>query len=211
MRRKLPKQPNVGSVGSVYDDIEQFLIYEWLKGWLDLQYGKILNKIRLDELIRPPETVVDKTTGDVLGHSTTRPIRPAQLKDPRTPRAAEANAVARLVLSGDSKSMPRWRNADVDVLLECWGPGMNRRPSEIHLEPISIARLALPKHLENTYDPADYCVGYLPAIDINVVVWRGKAPKETQNWPLAVGWFLCGEPFEDACDEVITAWTDPTY
>lgn len=204
MRRKLPKQPNLGSVASVYDEIEQFLIYEWLKVWLDLQYRNVLNKISLDDLLQPPDTIVDKTTGDLLGHSTTRPIRPAQIEDHRTPRPAEANAVARLVLSGDSKNLPTWQNADVDVLLECWGPGMNRRASDVHCEPI-----AAPCQAAAVADPVregSYVVGYLPAIDINVIVWWNPLDSASRAWPLAIGWFPWGEDIADACEAIIGAF-----
>lgn len=211
MRRKLPKQPNVGSVGSVYDDIEQFLIYEWLKGWLDLQYRDILNKISLDDLLQLPETVVDTATGEMLGHSVTRPIRPAWVQDSRTTRPCEANAVARLVLSGKSKRMPRWRHADVDVLLECWGPGMNRRDSDVHRDPISAASLALPNQPNRTYDPRDFFVGYLPAIDINVVIWTGEISDDSRHWPLAVGWFRCDEDFEISCTEIIRDFNEQPF
>ena len=200
MKRKLPKQPNVGSVGSVYDDVEQCLIYEWL----EIRYGHVFDDVDLRQLALAPETEVGEADAQLLGHSTERPICPARIEHSRIERPLAANGVARLVLSGESKCMPKWRYVDVDILAECWGPGMNRRASDVHRDPI-----AAPCRAAAVADPVregSYLVGYLPGIDINVIVWWNPLNSTTGAWPVAIDWFPWGEALADACEELIGAF-----
>lgn len=200
MKRKLPKPPNVSSLESVYDELELRVILPWL----GIPHEQIYDHVDLWGLAEPPEIVESEQSGQMFGHSISRPIFPAQVESQWVDHPVAANGVARLVLCGESKCMPKWRKVQVDILAECWGPGMSRRAADVHREPI-----AAPCRAAAVADPmreGSYLVGYLPGFDIYVIVWWNPLDPTGEAWPLAIAWFPYGEDIGEACEELIGAF-----